>query len=146
MIRITLICFAFATLTGCATWEEMPLHEKAFHTMNVIDTGQTINIARRPDCFREVGFPTQQLIGSHPSETEVYLTSAAFGLAYHYGRKWFDRKVESAPAGSQEQGWWVIGRASLFGAILIGKGATIANNADIGLSPWGNGCSEPGSF
>lgn len=145
MKLLTTLCL-LALLQGCSTWQEMPLHEKTFHVMNAVDYGQTVNIARRPDCFREVGFPTKQMWGSHPSETEVALSSAAFSLAYHYGRKWFDRKVESHPQGSQKRGLWGVGRATFFGAVLIGKGATIANNADIGLTPFGSGCSEGSSF
>lgn len=139
-MRRLLILLAVLYVQGCATWQEMPLHERAFHTMNIVDTGQTIHIAREPGCYREVGFPTRSLIGEHPSERDVYLTMAAYSLAYHYARKWLDAKVEAAPSGSQEQGWWYVGRAGLFGAILIGKAATIANNADIELSPWGSGC------
>jgi hypothetical protein len=137
VFAVTLLVCTMALCSGCGS---MPLHEQAFHTMNVIDTGQTIHIAREPSCYREVGFPTAQLHGDHPSEGEVYATMAAYSLAYHYARKWLDRKVAESEPGSQEQGWWAVGRATLFGAVLIGKAATIANNADIELQPWGRVC------
>ena len=140
MIWIMMILLAVLVLTGCSTFREMPVYEKAWHAMNVIDAGQTIHIAREPSCYREVGFPTQALIGSHPSETEVYLTMAAFGLAYHYTSRWLDRKIASKPSGTQAQGNWIIGRGIFQGVLLVGKGATILNNADIELTPWGTGC------
>jgi len=139
MKTILILLFA-AIASGCTTIRQMPIHEKAWHAMNVIDAGQTIHIAREPSCYREVGFPTHALIGSHPSETEVYVTMAAFGLAYHYTNRWLDRKIASKESGTQAQGNWVITRAVFNGVMLFGKGATIMNNADIELTPWGRGC------
>ncbi len=140
---LTLICvlLALCVLTGCESMGGKPNgYEYAWHAMNVVDAGQTIHIAREPTCYREVGFPTQALIGEHPSQSEVYLTMAAYGLFYHYTNRWLDNKVEAAPSGTQRQGNWVIARAVFNGAMILGKGATIMNNADIELSPWGRGC------
>lgn len=131
------ILISILFMAGCSN---IPVYEKAWHTMNIIDAGQTIHIAREPSCYKEVGFPTQHLIGSHPSETEVYITMAAFGLAYHYGSRWLDRQVNKREPGTQSQGNWIIGRAAFQGVMLIGKAGTIMNNADIELTPWGRGC------
>ena len=138
--RILTILLA-SCLAGCATWEEMPPYEKAWQAMNVIDAGQTIHIAREPSCYREVGFPTQTLIGEHPSQSEVYATMAAYALAYHWTTKWLDRKVERAfERQSDTRGIWYSLRVAFHGGMIISKGATIVNNQSIGLDPWGSGC------
>lgn len=131
-VGIILIC------TGCSN---IPVHENAFHALNIIDTGQTINVARRPDCFREVG-TLRYVTGSTPSQSEVYLTLAAVSLAYHYTNRWLDKKIESKESGTQAQGNWIITRAVFNGVAIVGKFVTVMNNADIGSEPWGGGCYE----
>lgn len=139
-VRLVSILTLISCSYGCASFDEMHGYEVAWHTMNAIDAGQTIHIAREPSCYREVGFPTQALIGDHPSERDVYLTMAAYSLAFHYTNRWLDKKVASKEPGTQSQGNWVIARAVFNGVGLVTKFVTIMDNADIGLEPWGSGC------
>ncbi len=128
MTRLALLA-TLALLSGCETFSAMPAHEKTWHLLNAIDTGQTINAARRPDCWREVGFPTRQLAGEHPSEAGVYVTSAGYSYAYHR----FARLEPETRAGR-------IAHQVVRWTVLLAKGATVKENHREGVRPWGGGC------
>lgn len=120
--------------------------ELTWQVLNVIDAGQTINIARRPDCFREVGFPTQALIGEHPSESKVYATMALYSVAFHYASKWLENKDTRNYQGDYNSPWHVA--RVTFNIILISsKLYTVVNNYNVGVKPWsGGGCPRDGGM
>jgi|SRR5882757_3121740 len=75
----------YLLIAGCADMSTTArVSETAWQTANIIDTGQTITVARHPDRFAEGGFPTRDLIGAHPTQRDVYIAMAAFAVM-HYG-------------------------------------------------------------
>lgn len=127
-MRLALLALS-ALLAGCGTLQQMPAHEKAFHALNLIDTGQTVHQAREPMCWREVGFPSRQLVGSHPSELEVYGLMAGYSLAYHKLSQW-----------RPESRFGRVAKKVVIGVTLVAKGAQVVENDREGVRPWGNGC------
>ena len=128
MTRLALLLATLA-LSGCAPIASMPAHEKAFHALNLLDTGQTINTARRPDCYREIGFPTTQLVGEHPSELEIYATSASYSYLYHRFAR-IEPETRTGKLAQRALGWAIVGA----------KAATVWENNREGVRPWGSGC------
>lgn len=63
-------------LTGCAS---LPPEEITYQTVHLIDTAQTLEIARHPDKFRE----TNLTMGDHPNTARVIGWSVTLG-AVHY--------------------------------------------------------------
>ena len=58
----------FIILTGCATWtKEQVLLQGVASTLKIIDWGQTLDIADKPDRYEE----TNPILGKHPSRAEV---------------------------------------------------------------------------
>ena len=116
-------------LSGCGT---MPGHEKAYHMLTLVDTAQTIHVAREA-CYRESGFPTRALIGEQPSEGEVYGVNALYSLGYHVVTRWLDAR------GEQSVFWRRVAVAYKAGR-LAWKSRSVIRNHREGLRPWGNGC------
>jgi hypothetical protein len=137
-----ILAAALAATTGCSGLGGKPnSYEYAFHALNAVDMGQTINIAKRPDCWREVGFPTEYLVGNHPSESEVYATILLYSVGYHYANRWLDKKVDKAFATDDpNRGIWYVGRAVFNVGWIFAKADTVIDNHDQGLRPWGDGC------
>jgi hypothetical protein len=75
-MRAAAIAAALLALTGCAS---LPPQEVAYQTLHVIDTAQTLEIARHPDEFRE----TNLTMGDHPTTARVIGWSVTLG-AVHY--------------------------------------------------------------
>lgn len=100
--------------------KETTVEEAVWQAMNVVDTLQTIQIAKNPKCFQEVG-QLGWFTGPHPSKTQVIEVSALFSVAHYgttlllenYGPRWAQRV-------------WQFGN---FGY----KGHTIIQNANYGI-------------
>lgn len=74
-------------LSGCGTLsQETKIEESVWQTGNVIDATQTMTFLKQPNCFEESGehiFPGEQpVFGHHPSDTQVGLYTAAFGMLH----------------------------------------------------------------
>ena len=73
-----IFCILLITLTGCVTpsrWNtETKVTEAAYQTLNVVDTLQTMRVARHPDQWGES--TSTWVIGEHPSQSKV----VAWGL------------------------------------------------------------------
>lgn len=113
--------------------------EKMWHAMNIIDTAQTIHLARSPECFRESNFLTKELIGEHPSVGNVIAIGVIYSLAYRMANQYIENHISYNSDGYYDNGWGYakIG-LSVFG--LVSKGYTIGNNHVIGMKPFGSGC------
>lgn len=65
MAKTVILLAVIAALTGCAT---LSPGEIAYQTVHAVDVAQTVEIARNPARFKEVGMGTDALLGEHPSE------------------------------------------------------------------------------
>lgn len=119
--------------------ENFMLAEAAWQGLNVIDTAQTVHLAREPACYREVNPMTKAVIGEHPSEAKA----VAIGVIYGWGHKrisdWLERKDHVNEFGEHDSPW-VIAKVSWHAIGLVTKAVTVANNHRIGLRPFGGGC------
>jgi hypothetical protein len=57
------------------------------------DFATTVSIARQSRCYREVGFPTAQIIGSHPSVGAVEGWWAVQATSHYMISQWLDREI-----------------------------------------------------
>lgn len=139
-------------LSGCASFP-VPLNpqseqqnsdyaEGAFLALDTIDTLQTINIAKHPNCWREADPFAAKIYGTdHPSVGKVIGINIALMLAHTMLASWLDDEVathESANDGSV--GPWYVGRIVFHVVSIVGSGAAVLNNKHLGISPLGGGC------
>jgi hypothetical protein len=113
------------TLTSCAHLQPA---EIAYQSLHVIDTLQTIQIARST-CYWENAPGTQQLIGKHPGTAGAIAWGIATALS-HYGiTRWME--ASDAP------GWAKV----LWQAVTIGRTSYyVKNNYEQGIGLTGSGC------
>lgn len=123
-------------LAGCSTLQHvadqpgLALTEASWQALHVADFAQTVTVARQPDRYREEGFPTELLIGEHPSESAVEGAWAGFALLHLAVTGYLAARVDRGRA-------W---RWALYGweALTIGDAAvSVAQNASLGLQPFG---------
>lgn len=115
-------------LSGCMS-EHARYTEAAWQTLNVVDTGETITIARNLDCTHEDGYLIRGLIGPRPSERDVYLAMGVLAVV-HYG--------VTALLDNQDDGagpWHVANMVWQYGSI-IDKGYSVTRNEIYGIHPW----------
>lgn len=167
-VRALVACTAAFCASGCALI--MPVESRApvkryaaaeytWQALNVIDYGQTMHLANseRTDaqmaewerrnytversCYQESNFLTKALIGEHPSEASVALSSIAFALAHYYVSAWLESKDTLNEAGAHNSPW-VLANWAWHGVGLATKAFTVASNHSIGLRVGGKGCNE----
>ncbi len=123
-----------ASLSGCSTLPESGRTELAYQVLNAADFAQTVNIARRPDCYIESNPVTSRLIGEHPSTGAVAGAWAAQAMAHYLVSNWLDREVDATDA----KGWRVT--RSIWQALTIGMaGYNVARNHNMSLRAFGDG-------
>lgn len=100
--------------------------QATWHTLNLIDMGQTDHLARAPDCYSEGNPITKALIGEHPQRAEAAAVGIAYAAGYHFVSRWLDEKVEERPRMRYLRTAWHV--------LSIGtKAAIVARNHDHGL-------------
>jgi hypothetical protein len=129
-----IICLVVACLTGCAT-APSPRLERAWHVSNTLDYAQTVNIAKRPDCFREVDPVTSAVFGEQPSKRTVAVEYIVTTAAHRMIADWLTRKAEN----SDSTAWYRAANAWHWGTLAYSV-RTVARNHSIGMRPFGNGC------
>lgn len=78
-----LILAAALALTGCATVSTGTIATEAtWQALNVVDTGQSISMARNPDRFEESDPITRHVAGEHPSQGRVYAVMGAYAFIH----------------------------------------------------------------
>jgi|HubBroStandDraft_5_1064220.scaffolds.fasta_scaffold01988_3 hypothetical protein len=107
------------------------------------DFATTVSIARQSRCYREVGFPTAQIIGSHPSVGAVEGWWAVQATSHYMISQWLDREIEAT-----DSQWWRGTRVAWQTLTLGYSSYNVAHNISIGLRPFSsgdctNGWSEP---
>lgn len=111
--------------------------EGVYQVANGLDNATTINLARRPDCYREVGFPTAEALGHHPSPQSVEAYWVVESALHFTVSHWLDREVDA----TDNNGWRA---ARIVWHVVTIAGATrgAVDNYRIGLRPFGAGASS----
>lgn len=135
LAKVALLLGAVANTSACMSTTAM-YSEAAWQTLNVIDTGQTVTIARQPTVWQESAFGTRELIGAHPSTKAVYEYMASEALVHGAVTFLLDR----ADPGS---GPWHTASLLWQGSTLGAKGYYVASNFSIGIDPWEGGPPAP---
>lgn len=111
---------------GCSS---MSPAERTWQSLHLVDTLQTVQLARHSECYREANPLTRAIIGRHPSGAEVVAWGIAFGIAHNAVSR---RLEERGPRWALRAWNWTR---------ITAKGATVASNARAGLGPFGaEGC------
>lgn len=152
---VVLILGAVISLSGCAA---LPLGmqpsnelssdaEGAFLVLDTIDTLQTVDIAKHPQCWREADPVAAKIYGSdHPSAGKVIGINVALMLAHTMVASWLDDEVDKhlaldqATPGTDSVGPWYVGRIVFHTVSIVASGAAVINNKRLGISPFGGGC------
>jgi hypothetical protein len=119
-------------MSGCASLPQPARNsEIAWQLLNVVDTGQTVTIARNHDDYFERDPLARDVIGARPTEKSVYLFMAATAIA-HIGISAALQSLDEAHPGN---GW---GKClNVWESVSLGvKGLYVAHNNRIGLKPW----------
>lgn len=129
VVTIVLAILVGYLLAGCSTVREMSPQEKLWQALHAVDSAQTLQIARHPDCYREIGWGTQELIGEHPSEVNVVAWAIGSAAAHAWVSSWLED--HHAPKWAQ----WT------WHTLTIARSADyVKNNFEQGLSPTGAHC------
>lgn len=136
------------TLSGCAALgpevpmstvdsheQNMAIAETAWQSLNIIDTLQTVQIAKNPNCYRESDIVTRHLIGEHPSQGKAIGIGIVYGVAHFAITKWLDYNDTLDEHGEYSSGWHVA-NISWQALTLLDKGVAVGNNFTIGLTPF----------
>lgn len=138
-------------LSGCTTakppdvfpWEHgSRVAEGTWIALHTIDTLQTVQIAKHPQCYREANPIAAAIYGTdHPSASRVAITNVALMFVHSGVSRWFDDGVERARArGDDSVGPWYVGRIAWHAVSILGTGSAVANNFNIGLGPTSARC------
>lgn len=142
-MKAPLILAIAALCSGCATIEPSSTKAEAvWQGLNVLDTAQTLNIAKRPDCFSEINPVSHALVGSKPNVAQVLGLGLAYAWSHDRISGWLDRKVTDAIMADNNVGGWYTLRMGWHVVGLVGKVAAVTNNNAIGMRPMGAGCSR----
>jgi hypothetical protein len=106
--------------------KETLIAEITWQALNVVDALQTVQIAKNPACYQEVGTINQVFGINHPSVGQAIGFFALFGVL-HYGTA----KVLEAVA-DKHPSFYNVQRVFEYGG-LIYKANVVKNNADYGL-------------
>lgn len=109
--------------------------EKTWLVLHAVDTAQTVQIARHPQCFREANPAAAFVYGSdQPKAQRVLLTNLALGLVHTRVSRWFDDGYERARLRENgTPGPWAVGRIMWHTVSIVGTGAAVANNFSQGI-------------
>lgn len=167
-MKHTIPLCAISLLSGCTLIAPIDSHmpvqryraaEYTWQALNVIDMAQTLHIAqaRRTDaqmaaqtanglmanryCYDEADPLTRAMIGEHPSQRNVVLSSIAYALVHYGVSAWLEHKDKVREDGTHYTPWVLAARA-WHGIGLGWKGATVYNNWNIGLRIGGSGCTQ----
>ena len=110
--------------------------EVTWQALNVVDTAQTVMIARSPTCFKESDAISQGIIGEHPTQAKVYLLGIGYGVLHYTVTRFIEERDIRDEEGYPESPWW-LAHIAWHTLTLIYKADTVVNNNIIGLRMWG---------
>jgi hypothetical protein len=116
--------------------------EGVWLSLHTVDTLQTVQIARNPQCFYEADPLAVGIYGSqHPNESRVLLTNVVLGAIHPVVSRWFDEHVEQSYNDDTETAnLWAMGRIGWHAISIIGTGVSVANNFRRGIGPFSTRC------
>lgn len=116
--------------------------EGTWQALHMVDTMQTVQIARHPQCYREANPLAAKVYGTeHPSPQRVMITNLALGLVHSRVSRWLDDGVARAQARDDGLvGPWAVGRIAWHTVSILGTSAAVANNFSQGLTPTSARC------
>lgn len=104
--------------------KETVIAEATWQGLNVVDMLQTVQIAKNPKCYQEVG--QLGVLGNHPSTAQVYAGLALFSVLHYVIAKGIDHLVV------ENKDYMVLQRVYQYSNILY-KGYIIQQNASYGI-------------
>jgi hypothetical protein len=110
--------------------------EGAYQVASGLDYATTVNIARRPDCYRETGFPTSGILGAHPSTGSVEAYWAVASVAHFAVSRWLDWEIDATDSDA-----WRAARIVWHVATIAVSVRADVDNYKIGLRPFGAGAA-----
>jgi hypothetical protein len=137
---LLLLC-ALVTLTGCQSLQfdnsSTRNAEVAWQAMHVVDTLQTVTIARSPECLYEKNPLAAMLYGSkHPSVGRVLTINSSMALLHWRTGAWLDRGAERALANDSDNiGLWYVARGGYYVLSFLGTGSAVVGNFQLGVKP-----------
>lgn len=110
---------------GCSN---LDYYEATWQTLHVIDVAQTVNsVGREPECFDESNAMTSSIIGSKPSDREIYMWGATMSAAHYLFSVILDEIDIS-------EGF----KTGIKLADIGYKASVVKSNHDAGARPYGN--------
>jgi hypothetical protein len=122
-------------LGGCTTLTTTNKAEIAWQALNVVDTGQTLTVARNSKRWCESDPVTIHLVGQYPSEKSVLVTMAAFAIVHFAVTRFMDDRDTGA-------GPWHTANIIWQTATLTAKSFTVGRNFTVGIRPFGGRTSD----
>ncbi len=107
--------------------KETQVQEVIWQSMNVVDALQSIQIAKQPACYEEVGTPRLLGSGPHPSEGATVGYAGLFAVGHYAISRLLENLVEDS-----DGDYRLLQRIWEYSTIFA-KGMTISNNARLGL-------------
>lgn len=127
--------------TGCSSLrfqnDSTRTAELSWQAIHAIDTAQTVTIARSAPCLYEANPLAAAIYGSeHPSVRRVLATNAAMASLHWAVGSWLDRRTERAlQRESGSVGAWYVLRGAYYLLSILGSGAAVAGNVQLGVRP-----------
>lgn len=139
-MRALIVLLALA-LGGCAV--TIPIGDRptvrtsapelVWQAVNGADMATTINGARCPQ-YAESGWPTANIIGSHPTERSVKAYWAAEATLHWAVSSWLDQEASATDSPA-----WRLVRGAWYAVTIADAAYSFNNNYQLGLRPFG-GC------
>lgn len=150
-MRSVVVCVAASLLCGCASFENSTNRniQIGLTGLMAVDTAQTVQIAKNPDCLYEANPIAAKLFGSeHPSPERVIGTNIIVIAAHWMLGGFLDRKANApinldvdALEDIKSRNRWKAAQRTYQIATFVGHGGAVANNFNHGISPTGfRGC------
>ena len=96
----------------------------------ILDTAQTVTIARNADCLKEGNPIAAAIYGSDaPSQERVLITNAIYITGHWLLSRYLDSKSGDG---------WKLAKRTYQVLTFLGHGSAVANNASLGIKPFSN--------
>jgi hypothetical protein len=147
MRHILMLSILAAGLSGCAICPTEPSSRAAETTwlaLDAIDTAQTVQFLKQPDCYHEQDPIAARLYGgAHPPAGRVIAVNAVLALIHPMVSRWLDDRVNAAEGRDDGSvGPWYVGRIVWHTVSIGGTGAAVVGNFKRGITPFGAPCNR----
>jgi hypothetical protein len=138
---MVLAMFFILAATGCSVLgyatPEARNAELGWQALHLVDTAQTVTIARSPACLHEANPLARAVYGTaHPSVRRVVLTNTAGAVLHWTAGSWLDRATERSFASEgPNRGALYVARLAYYGLSFLGSGTAVVGNMRLGIKP-----------